>query len=150
MSKTLDSSGKKLAFLQKFLDQNPDLGIENLDLQAADISEQFQWKGLSRQRKEVLEQLRGYQRLLKINPAQEQQTLMHLLQEGIHSALQIAALPLPRFIEMYGGAFGGDAEAATVYYQRAAAIRSRILLEYMAIKQGHEPHVRSSRVKTGA
>ncbi len=145
MPKEPDSIEKKIASLQKFLAQNPKVSMAELDLQSVEQVDALAWKGFSKQKSEILTQLKGYQRLSKIDTKQPPTVLLHLLREGIHSALQIASMPLPTFLLRHTAPFDGDKQRAEAYYHRAEAVRSRIVIQYMAIKQGHEPHFRSTK-----
>lgn len=131
--------------LEKFLSQNPDFSSPNSD--SPNQSDSMNWKGLSRVKQKVLEQLVMYQRLGKVIPGDSHDIQMRLLTDGLHSALQIAAMPNKVFYQKYAEAFGHDMNVMKATYQRALSIRSKVLIQFMNQQQHQEPHLKQSILK---
>lgn len=70
---------------------------------------------------EAIEELRAYQRLLRLEP--DEQVADRLLDAGFTSAHEIAAVPEPRFVREYAETLG-DAETARRVHRRAAHVRA--------------------------
>lgn len=93
-------SGARIKNLSSFLEQNKNIDIVSADLSNTEVIAGFDWQKLAKQKEETLEILRVYQRLKKIMPELSPGAALALLKAGIHSALQIAALPKIMVIEI--------------------------------------------------
>jgi hypothetical protein len=136
----------QLKNLSSFLEKNQHIEFTNADLNNAGVVEGFDWQKLKNQKEEVLDALQAYQRLKKIMPELSQNTAIALLKAGIHSALQIAALPKIKFLHEYAALFGENPAAVEQFYNQALAIRTQILLQYMEVKQANEPHLSTAKI----
>jgi hypothetical protein len=135
-TKTTQSFSK----LNAFLDANPNLDLRSADLFDDDTIASLSWKGIGKHRDEVLSQLRAYQRLVRLLGAPDRVLVLGLMARGIGSALQIAAMPRPRFFASCSDLFAGDADTMQRIYQDALARRSALLLTYIHTRQSLEPH----------
>ncbi len=126
------------------------------DLQDEKIVSKFNFENFGRKKNEIVFQLKAYQRMLRIMPTKKQSenskrlennqlVASLLLQQGIHSALQIAAMTRKDFITLCVSVFGNDQNMATIMYQNAQEKRSAILVQYMSILQNGEPHINATR-----
>ena len=143
-------SEAQLKNLSSFLEKNKNVEFAHADLSNADVVAGFDWQKLKNQQEEILDALLAYQRLKKIMPELSQNTVLALLKVGIHSALQIAALPKVRFLHEYAALFEKDPAVVEQFYNQALAIRTQILLQYMEVKQANEPHVSVARIQRNA
>lgn len=140
-------SETQIKSLNSFLQNNPNADLVHANLDDANVVGGLDWQKLKTSKDEVLDILRAYQRLKKIMPELDQNTALALLKAGIHSALQIAALPKARFLHDYAALFGNDPAVIERFYNQALAVRTQILLQYMEVKQANEPHVRTARIQ---
>lgn len=140
-------SETQIKSLNSFLQNNPNADLVHANLDDANVVGGLDWQKLKTSKDEVLDILRAYQRLKKIMPELDQNTALALLKAGIHSALQIAALPKARFLHDYAALFGNDPAIIERFYNQALAVRTQILLQYMEVKQANEPHVRTARIQ---
>lgn len=132
--------------LSSFLEQNPHIEIAYIDLNDAEVLAGFDWQKLAKQKDGILEILRAYQRVKKIMPELGHTTVLALLKAGLHSALQIAALPKIKFLREYAAVFGSDPAVIEQFYNNALAIRTQVLLQYMEVKQANEPHLSAAKI----
>lgn len=139
-------SEPQLKNLTSFLEKNQHINFAHADLSNPEVVAGFDWQKFKNQKEEVLDALRAYQRLKKIMPELSQNTAIALLKAGIHSALQIAALPKIKFLHDYAPLFGENPEAIEQFYNQALAIRTQILLQYMEVKQANEPHASTAKI----
>lgn len=65
--------------------------------------------------------------------------------EGLGSALQIAALPRPAFLEKWLALFPGEEALGETVYRHAVARRAYVLLHRIRKVQDSEPHYRAAR-----
>ncbi len=136
-------SPAKIERLKKFLAQNAEVNWIQVSLQSPEAAAKLNWKGLTRYRKDLFAQALIYQRLSKLIPQAESTVLVALMEAGLHSALQAAALSPQQFVQTYGAILGTELQPLEVH-QRALAIRSRLLVQYLDAKQNREPHLRQS------
>ena len=87
----------------------------------------------------------GHQRILHILPPGEEARAEALVARGLHSAVQIANLPLPRFLAEWEAIFPGEAALGEVVYQKAVARRAFVALHYVRKVQDNEPHYKAAR-----
>lgn len=140
MSKGTPLSRTDLKHLATFLSNNRDTDFILLNLQDPDVQQGFNWSRTARHRESVLSSLQAYQRLLRIMPGPNRELILQLLQEGFHSALQVAAVPGPVFTERFVSHFGGDPALAARCHANAVAVKNRVLLRFMEARQRNEPH----------
>ena len=78
----------------------------------------------------------------RLHPLTQDQAIAEkLVEEGIHSALQIASLPRKKFIARYAEqVFAGDEKAAERTWQRALSRKSQVIGHYVALKQHNSAH----------
>ena len=143
-SKTKD---KVFRHLDTFILQNEKIDFKTISPSEISASEYINWKKLSRQKEEILNQLKPYQRLLKIMPeGTTHDIIISLLEEGIHSAAQIASIPSHLFISQYLPLFGNDKDYIENFYKNCQAIRSRLLVQFMNKLQNNELHINSTKL----
>ncbi|MEM9983541.1 MAG: hypothetical protein AAF804_00465 [Bacteroidota bacterium] len=123
--------------------QNAEVNWTQISLQGMGSDAGLNFKGLTRYRKDLFAQALIYQRLSKLIPQAESSVLVALMEAGLHSALQAAALSPQKFIKTYGAILGKELQPLEIH-QRALAIRSRLLVQYLDAKQNREPHLRQS------
>ncbi len=145
MSGNNPCSEANLRALASFLDRNAttDFSLANLDDEPTINS--LNWTS-STEKKNLRDCLRAFQRLVKIMPGLSRPTALALLGKGVHSALQIAAMPKIKFLNENRPLFQSEAASVEQFYASALAIRGEILLQYMAVKQSNEPHARAARL----
>lgn len=131
--------------LIKFLNQNQAVDFLIFNLQDEEIVSALNFKNLKRKQTEILFQIKAYQRLIRIIPEKNQDVALSLIQAGIHSALQIAAMTRKDFMTKCAGLFSGNDNLADVIYKNALEKRSVILIQYMNLLQNGEPHMSSAR-----
>ncbi|MFV2059528.1 MAG: hypothetical protein ACC653_02525 [Gammaproteobacteria bacterium] len=141
--------------LLKFLHQNNAVNFLVCDLKDEKIINKLNFKNFKRKQNEMLFQIKAYQRLLRIipdnnQPEKQQQIALLLIQQGIHSALQIAAQTRKDFLGMCSGLFNENSpvndKLSAALYQNALEKRSVILIQYMNVLQNGEPHISASRI----
>nr|VFK12249.1 MAG: hypothetical protein BECKLPF1236B_GA0070989_10324 [Candidatus Kentron sp. LPFa] len=135
--------------LDAFLRKNKSLDLRKADLRHKPGIEACKWTGLEQEKGTLLPQLKAYQRLLRVLPDDSAvpntaNIAKALLKKGIHSALQIAYTPKKTFIEDNSKIFAGDADLAERVHRRAVACRKGVVLKYMHLSQGLEPHARAA------
>ncbi len=85
------------------------------------------------------------ERLLHILPVGEEARAPALLGIGLHSAVQIAGMPKPKFLAEWASLFPGEDSLGEVVYQNAVARRAFVALHYVRKLQSNEPHYRAAR-----
>ncbi len=68
-----------------------------------------------------------------------------MVEIGLHSAVQIAGMPRPKFLAEWARIFPGDEALGEVVYQNAVARRAFVALHYVRRMQSKEPHYRAAR-----
>lgn len=129
--------------LLKFLEQNTGVDFVSFNLLDEEKLASLNFKNLKRKLAEVTFQLKAYQRLLRIIPEHDHAIAISLMQQGLHSALQIAAMTRRDFLSRCKGVL--DEKQADAIYQNALTKRSSILVQYMNTMQNKEPHITSAR-----
>lgn len=127
----------KTTSLEKILSQNRDIDWRSFDLYSDSTLASLSWKGIGKQKGATIDLLKGYQRLVRLLDSNDTSIAIPLLQQGIHSALQIAGMPQTQFFSQFGDLWTDSTESADAVYQRAVQVRSKLLLEYMKIKQNN-------------
>ena len=131
--------------LMLFLKQNQSIDFLTFNLQDEDNLIKLNFKNLESQQIEIIFQIKAYQRLIRIIPENDTEIALTLMQQGIHSSLQIAAMTRKDFMKKCLGVL--DEELADTIYHNALAKRSAILVQYMNLLQNREPHISSARFK---
>jgi len=90
--------------------------------------------------------LKAYQRLLRIIPQDHQDIAVSLLEQGLHSAVQIASFSNSQFLELTRDLVPNQPEVQEMIYKQAQLKRSQLVVQYMNILQNHEPHVQAARI----
>lgn len=145
---TVDSRNKdslNTDYLIKFLDQNQDVDFLVFDFRDEESLGKLNFKGLTKKRTELVFQAKAFQRLIRIIPEQNREVALFLMKEGIHSALQIAAMTRKDFMGKFARTIRDDDKLADAIYKRALEKRSVILIQHMNILQNEEPHISSAR-----
>lgn len=129
---TKKSKANSLSRLKSFILQNETADWQNLPFSGLPNHPDLNWKRLQKYKAEIVESLRIYRRLLRIVPEENQpEIIFALMEQGLHSAVQIAALPKRSFIQNYLTVFGEDESLLARVYQNAQAIRSQLLIQYL-------------------
>lgn len=128
--------------LQALLDANPKLDLRTLDRSDEDALARLSWPDATLDRGALLEQLRGYQRLLRLLPDDDRPLLLALLQRGIRSALHLAAIPRARFLDEFWQVFAGDLPRMRAVHEAALARRSELALHYLRNRQTPDLYAR--------
>jgi hypothetical protein len=132
--------------LRQFVEQNAGIDFSTIDLTDPESVAGLSWKGMENRRESILELLRPHQRLIRLVPAERPELVYTLLNAGLHSALQIAAIPRQKFLSDYLELFDDDHTCAENIYERALAVRSDVVRRYLDVRQRHEPHVNLARI----
>jgi hypothetical protein len=107
----------------------------------------------SKSKKEnIIELLRAFQRLLRIMDPKNKnnnEIAIILIENNIHSALQIASFPPAQFIAKWQTIIPeslGTGADAQLLYNRAVIRKCRISVEYVKQLQNNEPHVLAAKI----
>ena len=120
-----------LAYLKKWLAQNKNVNLLSATFNDPASIDAMNWKKLEDQKAEIIPQLKAYQRLLKILPRKNNKLILDLLKANIHSAIQVASMPKQNFISTYSHLFSGKEAAAEIFYNKALAIKTQLLLRHV-------------------
>jgi hypothetical protein len=131
--------------LIEFLDQNQGVDFLVINLQDEESLSRLNFKNLIEKKTELVFLAQAFQRLLRIIPEKNQEAALSLMKEGIHSALQIAAMTRKDFMSRFADMFHDNGKLADVIYKNALEKRSVILIQYMNILQNREPHISAAR-----
>ena len=142
-NKTVD-----LKRLNAFLKKNKSIDFRTENLLHAPNLDKYKWVGPETEKESLLNQIKAYQRMLRVVPHDREDLAKMLLKNGIHSSLQIANTPKKVFIQANLKLFNGDRTLAEHVYKRAVALRKAITLKYMARVQQTEPHARANGLLT--
>lgn len=93
----------------------------------------------------MIGQERNIQRILHILPPGEEARAEALVERGLHSAVQIANLPKPRFLAEWETIFPGESALGEIVYQKAVARKAFVALHYVRKVQDSEPHYKAAR-----
>lgn len=85
------------------------------------------------------------QRLLHVLPLGEESRALGMLEIELHSAIQIAAMPKPKFLAEWSAIFPGEEALGEIVYQNSVARRAFVALHYVRRMQSKEPHYRAAR-----
>lgn len=119
------------AYLKKWLAQNKNVDLVSAMFNHPASVDAMNWKKLEDQKAEIIPQLKAYQRLLKILPRKNNKLILNLLGANIHSAIQVASMPKQNFITTYSHLFSGKEAAAEIFYNKALAIKTQLLLKHV-------------------
>ncbi len=139
-------SDKQILKLQKMLSKNQDIDIRRLSFQDQDSLTKLKWAKKQSDKRELIDLLKAYQRLLRIIPGNNMDVAFSLLQLDIDSAVQIASMPKQEFLKKTAEVFGQQLELTERVYQNAILRRSQVVVQYMDVLQNSEPHVKAARV----
>jgi hypothetical protein len=89
--------------------------------------------------------LQSHQRLLHILPPGEESRISSMLEIGLHSAVQIAGMAKPAFLEQWTMLYAGEEELGEIIYQNAVARRAFVVLHHIRAVQDQEPHYLAAR-----
>lgn len=131
--------------LTKFLGQNKGVDFLLMNFLDEENINTLDFKNLKRKKTEVIFQIKALQRLIRIIPENNQEVALSLMQAGIHSALQIAAMTRKDFMGKCSALLNDNHELSDAIYNNALAKRSTILVQYMNLLQNGEPHISSAR-----
>lgn len=131
--------------LIKFLEQNQGVDFSIFNLRDEENVNKLNFKNLIKKKSEIVLQIMAFQRLIRIIPEKNQEVALALMQQGVNSALQIAAMTRKDFMGMCAGLFNDNDKLADEMYKNAQEKRSTILIQYMNVLQNGEPHISSAR-----
>ncbi|MEL6674449.1 MAG: hypothetical protein AAFR61_19730 [Bacteroidota bacterium] len=126
--------GPSLTSLKKFLKNNEVQLIRTSDLRDPAANPDFKWTGVKKSDQNLIKQLRAYQRLLNVVPSTNTDLILPFLQEGLRSAVHIAAISQQQFLQKYQH-LTKDQSVLLACHRKATAIRARLLLHYVNRKQ---------------
>lgn len=145
-----NSTNVDLAGLNAFLHENESVDFRTADLNHPSSIEAFQWDSVVEEEKEnLVNQLKAYQRILRVLPDDSsdpdtEAIAKELLNNGIHSALQIAGMPKKSFIKNTTKIFNDNIDLAERVYQKATLRRKTVALQYLNRMQQLEPHAQAA------
>jgi hypothetical protein len=139
-----DEKSVDLRKLNAFLGNNKGVDFRKADLLHTPNIDKYNWSGLEDEKVSLLNQLKAYQRMLRVVPEDREDLAKALLNNGIQSALQITNTPKKTFIKNSLKLFDDDIALAEQVYIRAIALRKAVTLQYMARAQHAEPHARAA------
>ena len=128
--------------LNDFLRKNKEVDFRQADLLHTSNLDQYKWVGLEDEKESLLNQLKAYQRMLRVVPNDREDLAKTLLKNGFQSALQIANTPKKDFIQNNLKTFDNDKALAEQVYMRALAVRKVVALQYVSRAQQAGSHVR--------
>ena len=108
--------------LSQFYAQNPDFSILDFDLYDRKQLSTLNWEGVNDQ--SALEEMRVYQRLLRLHP--DQNTAELLRSKGLDSAHKIAAMPEHKFVREFKTLFDGDEARALSIHRNAVRVKANL------------------------
>lgn len=146
MNKEIHFSEDRLQFLERLLKQNQEIDFKLFHLQNKEKVLGLNWDDLPGNQDDIIFLLKAYQRLIRILPEQDSSTVIALLRENLHSAIQIASIPKLQFMKRYTKVFDGKKEVAETVYKNALQKRSQLMLQYMNVVQNNEPHIKATRL----
>jgi hypothetical protein len=132
------STPSALKQLETFLEKNKNIDFRTADLLHDANLAQYQWADLESEKEPLTEQLKAYQRMLRVVPSDREDLAKKLLLNGIQSSLQITNIPKKVFIQEYLSLFDDDPNSAEQVYMRALALRKAVTLQYVARMQQAE------------
>ncbi len=138
------STPSKLKLLEKFLSANPEIDFFSVNLFDPAILASLSWKGTGRYKARITKEIQAFQRLTKILATRNDQLVFQLINAGLLSAIQVAAMSKKKFMNEMAAVFGGDLDQMEHFYQRALQIRAQVLVNYMQARQNNEPHALQS------
>lgn len=144
----MEFSKEKFKHLDQFFAKNPDICLRSMNLLDEQEVSTLCFDRFKKHKDQLMLLLKAWQRLLKILPeSQDEVTVIkNLLNNNLHSAVQIASIPKKHFLKEYGHLFN-DLEEANAMYHNAQMVRSQIAVKYMRLKQNHEPHIEAARFR---
>ena len=128
--------------LNAFLRQNKTVDFRKADLLHPSNIDKYKWTGLKDQKENLLNQLKAYQRMLRVVLNDREDLAKTLLKNGFQSALQIANTPKKVFIQNNFKTFDNDRALAEQVYMRALVVRKVVTLQYVVRTQQKGSHVR--------
>jgi len=134
-----------LSPLQRLIEANPSVDWRAIALHDTGALDALDWCELEPEM--VTPLLKAYQRLVRILPASEERRALALLESGLHSAVQIAAIPKDEFARRWAALFPREAALGEAVHRSAIARRSTLLLHHINNVQSNEPHYRAARFK---
>lgn len=131
--------------IDTFLAANPSVNLKKFNFFKKGSLETLNWCG--EDPTTLLPQLKALQRLVRLTDHLD--TAQGLYEQGLHAAVQIAAIPEHKFLAQYAALFtpnglSSEAQAKQVH-KRALARKSKALLTYSAIVQHQSAHYKATR-----
>jgi hypothetical protein len=130
-----DEKSIDLKNLNAFLRKNKAVDFRKADLLHTPNIDNYKWTRPEDEKESLLNQLKAYQRMLRVVPNDRDDLAKALLKKGIQSSLQIANTPKKVFIQNNLKLFDNDSVLAEQVYMRAIALRKAVTLQYIARAQ---------------
>lgn len=148
MKKKISLKEEMIKELKKVIKKNPEYDFAASEMKSKKVLDEVKWKSKTKSGDDMLVVMRAYQRVARIVPKEKPDVAVALLEKGIHSALQVAAVPEHKFIKEHQDLFKTkeDEKVAKEIHKRALIKRSQLVVQYMNWKQSNEPHVKAARV----
>lgn len=146
MTKKKTLKDEMLKELKKIIKKNPDFDYQHREMKSKKVLNDLKWSSKTKSEDDMLLVLRAYQRIVRITPKENLDKAILLLEQGFHSALQIASMSQKEFIKKTEAIFNGEKTLAETIYKTAMAKRNKLVIQYMNIKQNSEPHAKAARI----
>lgn len=130
--------------LKRFLNQNEAQDWETINLFSDKQLGSLNWEGIEQDK--LFKAVKAYQRLVRLLGKNKPKLILALLKNNLHSAIQIAAMNKPDFLQRYAALFEQEEEGfQEKVYGKALAIRSQVLLNYISRIQNNEAHAQGMK-----
>lgn len=125
--------------LRVFIAANPAVKWQGINLNSPSKVDVLNWGDLVKD--SLIKEVKAYQRLFRLVGENKSELIFSMLENNLHSAIQIAAMPKQHFFTEYSTLFFEQEKGfVEKIFKKAKAIRSQILLSYMQRIQTSEPH----------
>lgn len=131
MSTQEKTENNKFAYLDQWITQNKKVNLRTVVLKESADLDKLNWKNLEQVKPEVIQELKAYQRLMKILPEKNHKLIMKLLDVNIHSAIQVASMSKQEFLTSYSKIFNSKKITAEMFYNRSLAIKTKLMLNHV-------------------
>lgn len=144
--KKLLFSKRTIALLRLLVAQNKHIDFRTLDTNTSSLFNGIRLDNIAVSKEELAEQLKAFQRILRVTYGYDTEIAWLLLYKGFSSAIDIAALSKNRFAALFLEDGMVSREITDELHKRARAKRAQILPQYMNMLQNSEPHIRNASI----
>ena len=134
--------------LNSFLRKHKAVDFRTTDLLNVNSLDSFKWPTDAAVKSSLLEQIKAYQRLLRVLPTSDELPVSDLakklLKMGINSALQITQMGKIQFVSSTDKIFSKYPGVVDQVYKRALVSRKLVANKYISQRQHLEPHARTA------